>query len=174
MTDDSSTVAADALQNLAGMLGRALRQRGLRMASAESCTGGMIAATCTAQAGSSDWFDCGIVSYSLDAKITWLGIDAALLESPGPVSEPVARNMALGVLARSAADVAVATTGVAGPGGGDPALPVGTVWMAWARRGDGGIAELAQTARYRFSGTRRQICDQAVRVALEGMLDLLS
>jgi nicotinamide-nucleotide amidase len=115
-------------------LADALRARGERLATAESCTGGLIAAACTDLAGSSDWFERGMVSYSNEAKTDLLGVDAALISAHGAVSEPVARAMAEGALAHSAADVSAAVTGVAGPGGGSAAKPVGLVHLAAARR----------------------------------------
>jgi nicotinamide-nucleotide amidase len=101
-------------------------------------------------------------------------VDAALLEAPGPVSEPVAREMAFGLLRRCRADIAVATTGVAGPAGGEPEAPVGTVWIAWARRGANGEPELIQAARHTFRGARPAVCRQAVDAALDGVLRALA
>ena len=106
-------------------------KNGWMLATAESCTGGLIAATCTELAGSSQWFERGFVTYSNAAKTELLGVDPALITLHGAVSEPVVKAMALGALARSAAQVAVAVTGVAGPSGGTAAKPVGTVWLAW-------------------------------------------
>ena len=108
-------------ERLVAALADALRARGLCIATAESCTGGLIAGACTELAGSSDWFDRGFVTYSNEAKAEMLGVDASLIASQGAVSEPVARAMAGGALARSRADLAVAVTGVAGPGGGSAA-----------------------------------------------------
>jgi len=121
-------------------LADALRARRWRLATAESCTGGLIAATCTELAGSSEWFEFGFVTYSNAAKTALLGVPPDLLAAHGAVSEPVARAMAQGALARSGADVAVAVTGIAGPGGGLVGKPVGTVWHALAWRG-GCLAE---------------------------------
>ncbi|HEY9067754.1 MAG TPA: nicotinamide-nucleotide amidohydrolase family protein, partial [Burkholderiaceae bacterium] len=111
------------------VLGDALRRAGLTIASAESCTGGLIAAACTGIAGSSDWFERGFVTYSNEAKTESLGVPAALIAAHGAVSDAVARAMAEGALAHSRAQIAVAVTGIAGPGGGSPGKPVGTVWM---------------------------------------------
>ncbi len=111
------------------------RARGWMLATAESCTGGLIAATLTAIAGSSDVVDRGFVTYSNEAKMDLLGVPAALLAAHGAVSEPVARAMAEGALARSRADITVAVTGVAGPGGGSAEKPVGLVWFGLAQRG---------------------------------------
>ena len=109
-----------------------LLARGWMLATAESCTGGLIAAACTDLAGSSTWFERGFVTYSNAAKAQMLGIDAALIAQHGAVSEPVARAMAQGALQHAHAQVALAVTGVAGPGGGSADKPVGTVWFAWA------------------------------------------
>jgi nicotinamide-nucleotide amidase len=108
-----------------------LRSAGARLATAESCTGGLIAAACTSVAGSSDWFDRGFVSYSNEAKTAMLGVPAALIAAEGAVSEAVVRAMVAGALHHSAATLAVAVTGIAGPGGAVPGKPVGTVWLGW-------------------------------------------
>ncbi len=123
-----------ALDAAADLLER-LRARGLRLATAESCTGGLIAAALTHIAGSSDVLDRGFVTYSNAAKSELLGVRAELIASHGAVSEPVAQHMAQGALERSFADIAVSVTGVAGPGGGSAEKPVGTVWFGVARRG---------------------------------------
>lgn len=112
-----------------------LLQRGYLLATAESCTGGMIAAACTDLAGSSTWFERGYVTYSNAAKAEMLGVDAALIATHGAVSEPVARAMASGALQHARAQVSVAVTGVAGPSGGSDTKPVGTVWFAWGLPG---------------------------------------
>ena len=142
-------------------LGDALRAQGLRLATAESCTGGMIAAACTAIAGSSDWFERGFVTYSNDAKTEMLGVPAALIATHGAVSAEVARAMAEGALAHSHAGLAVAVTGVAGPGGGSKDKPVGTVWLAFARTGLVTQAELLQ-----LQGDRGAVRLQTVAHAL--------
>ncbi len=116
-------------------LSAALRARGWRMATAESCTGGLIAAACTSLAGSSDWFERGFVTYSNQAKVEMLGVDERLIEAHGAVSEPVVLGMLQGALVRAAVDVAVAVTGIAGPGGAVPGKPVGTVWLGWGTPG---------------------------------------
>ena len=112
-----------------------LAARGWMLATAESCTGGMVAAACTDLAGSSQWFERGFVSYSNAAKTELLGVPASLIAVHGAVSEPVARAMAEGALAHSHAQVSLAVTGVAGPTGGSPDKPVGTVWFAWCMAG---------------------------------------
>jgi nicotinamide-nucleotide amidase len=141
-------------------LADALRARGWRIAAAESCTGGLIAATCTALAGSSDWFERGFVTYSNEAKIEQLDVDPALIAAHGAVSQPVAEAMARGALARSAADLAVAVTGIAGPDGAVP------VWLALARRGTALRAE-----RLQLGGDRAAVRSQTVAIALERLLD---
>lgn len=156
---DSALVALDAL---VADLANALAPRGWMLVTAESCTGGGIAAACTDRAGSSTWFERGVVSYSNAAKRELLGVPEALLEAHGAVSEAVALAMASGALARSPADVAVAVTGVAGPGGGSPEKPVGTVWISTAVRGARAIATL-----HRFPGDRRAVREETVRVALD-------
>ena len=142
-------------------LGDALRTRGERLAAAESCTGGLIAAACTSVAGSSDWFERGFVTYSNDAKVESLGVPAALIASHGAVSEPVVRAMAEGALAHSKAQWSVAVTGIAGPGGAVPGKPVGKVWLALAYRGVVTIAE-----RLQLDGDRSAVREQTVQRAL--------
>src|SRR3954470_22191401 len=145
-------------------LAQVLRERGLLLVTAESCTGGLIAAACTSIAGSSDWFERGIVSYSNEAKTELLGVPAALLQAHGAVSAEVARAMAEGALAHSRAELAAAITGIAGPGGGTPSKPVGLVFLATARRHGATLHE-----RQVFPGAR-----SAVRAAsLERALELL-
>jgi nicotinamide-nucleotide amidase len=147
-------------------LAQALRERGLMLATAESCTGGLIAAACTAVAGSSDWFERGFVTYSNAAKTELLGVSAALIEAHGAVSEEVARAMAEGALARSPASLAVAVTGIAGPGGAVPGKPIGTVWLAVARRASVTRAELLQ-----LSGDRSAVREQTVQHALQRLIE---
>ena len=125
---------SDTTLALAIAVGRALAERGQMCATAESCTGGLTAGALTDIAGSSAWFDRGFVTYTNEAKMELLGVPAAALAAHGAVSEPVARAMASGALARSAAAWSVAITGIAGPGGGSPEKPVGLVCFAWARR----------------------------------------
>ena len=155
-------------------LAEALLARGQWLGTAESCTGGLITAACTELAGSSAWFDGGVVSYSNEAKQDWLGVPEALLAAHGAVSEPVALAMAQGVQAGvqrhrpGAGAWTVAVTGIAGPGGGSPAKPVGTVWVAWAAP-DGRV--WAQV--FRFEGDRAAVRRQTVSAALAGLLDAL-
>ena len=157
------------IPTLTAALADALRQRGVRMATAESCTGGLIAGACTDLAGSSDWFDRGFVSYSNAAKTDLLGVAAGLIDTEGAVSEPVARAMATGALARSAAALAVAVTGVAGPGGGSVAKPVGMVWLAWAWRDAAGVLRVEAECQ-QFAGDRAVVRQATVARALHGLL----
>ncbi|MBK9986736.1 CinA family protein [Candidatus Skiveiella danica] len=145
-------------------LAEILQKKGWTMATAESCTGGLIAGACTDLSGSSAWFERGFVTYSNDAKTELLGVDEALIEAHGAVSEAVARAMAAGALRHSRAQVSVAVTGVAGPTGGSPDKPVGTVWFGWATPA-GVFAE-----RQRFDGDRAAVRQATVAHALAGLL----
>lgn len=149
--------------------------RGQLLATAESCTGGLIAASCTEVAGSSAWFERGFVTYSNEAKTELLGVPAALIAQHGAVSEEVAKAMVVGALARSHADIAVAVTGVAGPSGGSDAKPVGTVWLAWAEHDrndpDGAVAVHAQ--KMWFPGDRQAVRAATVAHALAGVRNRL-
>ena len=162
----------DALQPQVLALGQALRGRGWKLATAESCTGGLIAAACTSVAGSSDWFERGVVSYSNEAKTQLLGVPPALIERCGAVSEEVARAMAAGVLAQAAVQLSVAVTGIAGPGGGSPDKPVGTVWLAWAMKAGEGDAELG-ARRLQLQGDRSAVRQQTVEQAFACLQALL-
>lgn len=153
------------LELLAERLGRELLNRGERLATAESCTGGWAAQAVTAVAGSSAWFDRGFVTYSNDAKVDMLGVPATTLERHGAVSEATARAMAQGALKYSRGNWALAITGIAGPTGGMPGKPVGMVCLAWAQRNGGCEALTCQ-----FAGTRAEVRQQAVRLALSGTL----
>lgn len=167
------------MQHLLSSLAARLQQHHLRLCTAESCTGGLIAASCTALAGSSDWFEAGFVTYSLATKTDLLGVDPNLIKRYGAVSEPVARAMAIGALRRCQADLSVSVTGIAGPGGGEVLQPVGRVWLAWATRDrstDGAASDnitLNQASSFDFSGDRNQVRNQAVTAALEGCLAAL-
>ena len=153
---------------LAAQVGLALRARTLKLATAESCTGGLIAGAITEIAGSSDWFERGMVTYSNEAKEEQLGVPADCLRQFGAVSEPTARAMADGALERSRASIAVAVTGVAGPGGGSAEKPVGMVCFGWARRGGPTDTETQQ-----FPGDRATVRAMSVRHALLGILKRL-
>ena len=161
-------------QQLLISLGLRAKAAGLRIATAESCTGGLIAALCTSSGGSSDWFDCGLVVYSSSAKQRLLNVSHTVIVHYGLVSEPVARDMALGALLQSTANVSVAVTGVAGPSGGDIGTPVGTVWFAWARRSSSTEApEIQQTSEYLFTGDRSSIRRQAALTAIRGLINII-
>ncbi len=153
----------ETLEPLVLDLADALRGAGLRMASAESCTGGLIAAACTAVAGSSDWFERGFVTYSNQAKQELLGVDDALLQAHGAVSEAVALAMAAGALQRAPVQRAVAVTGIAGPGGAVPGKPVGTVWLALAQPGQ------VQARLLRLGGDRAAVRQATVAAALRAL-----
>jgi len=151
----------DAILTQAEQVLAACRAAGLKIATAESCTGGLVAGALTAIAGSSDVVERGFVTYSNAAKTELLGVPAPLIDAEGAVSEPVARLMAEGALAHSAADIAVSVTGIAGPGGGSAAKPVGLVWFGLARR-DAATTTLRQV----FAGDRTAVRRQAVVQAL--------
>src|SRR5262245_5281615 len=127
----------DALYDLAARVGARLLERGEHVATVESCTGGWIAKALTDVPGSSEWVEAGLVTYGNDAKVRLAGVSPASLDAAGAVSEAVVREMAVGALERTSADRSVAVTGIAGPAGGTPAKPVGTVWVAWAHRAGG-------------------------------------
>jgi len=158
----------DDLYRLAIALGRAALERKVRIATAESCTGGLVAGAITAVAGSSDWFDCGFTTYSNEAKIGQLAVPPGTIEQFGAVSEETALAMAEGALGASRAQWAVAVTGIAGPAGGTLDKPVGTVCFAWLGPG------IAKASRIRLSGDRAGIRRESVRIALEGILDRLA
>ncbi|HEX7439474.1 MAG TPA: nicotinamide-nucleotide amidohydrolase family protein [Caldimonas sp.] len=147
------------------VLAEALRARGAMLATAESCTGGLIAAACTALAGSSEWFERGFVTYSNAAKSEMLGVEPALIAVHGAVSAEVACAMAEGALAGSHASWSVAVTGIAGPSGATPGKPVGTVWLALAGKGLAASAELLQ-----LSGDRASIREKTVHRALQRLI----
>ncbi len=149
-------------------LADALRARGWRMATAESCTGGLIAAACTAVAGSSDWFERGFVTYSNEAKMALLGVPEALLAAHGAVSREVALAMAQGALQRAPVQLAVAVTGIAGPGGAVPGKPVGTVWLAWTTAA-GADAE-AHAELLQLPGDRSAVRSATVQAALQRLI----
>jgi len=144
-------------------------QKNWLLTTAESCTGGLIAATCTDLAGSSAWFERGFVTYSNKAKTELLGVPSELIATHGAVSEPVACAMATGALAHSHAHMAVAVTGVAGPSGGSADKPVGTVWLAWAWA-DAPHAPVVEAERHRFAGDRAAVRQATVSIALAGLL----
>jgi nicotinamide-nucleotide amidase len=153
---------------LAAQVGGMLKAHGLTLATAESCTGGGVAQAVTDVAGSSAWFERGFVTYSNLAKQQMLGVSEATLMQHGAVSEATVREMVAGALARSAAQVAVAVSGIAGPGGGTPDKPVGTVWFAWGLKHGVTLARM-----HRLAGNRSEIRAMAVHIALQGIQDLL-
>lgn len=166
----SSAVSSDAqLEALAARVADVMQRRALMLASAESCTGGWIAKTLTDLSGSSAWFEAGVVSYSNQAKMSLLGVRRETLERTGAVSEETALEMVSGALDRLNAGVAVAVTGIAGPTGGTPQKPVGTVWIAWQRRSIAARARL-----FHFPGDRDAVRRQTVAAALEGVLETLT
>jgi nicotinamide-nucleotide amidase len=156
------------LNQLARQLGESLLRRGLKVAVAESCTGGWVAKCLTDIAGSSAWFDRGFVTYSNAAKVEMLGVSAATLDTAGAVSEPTVLAMAAGVLAHSEADLALAISGIAGPGGAVPGKPVGTVCFAWAMKG-----QLQQADTQYFSGDREAVRRQSVAHGMRGLINVL-
>ena len=157
-----------ALLALSQDLGERLRGARHRLVTAESCTGGWIAKAVTDIPGSSDWFDCGLAAYSYEAKQALLGVRPETLERFGAVSRETVIEMVSGALVHSGATLSVAVTGIAGPGGGTPDKPVGTVWVAWKRRGGYPAAEV-----FCFDGDREAVRRQTVEAALRGLGPLL-
>jgi nicotinamide-nucleotide amidase len=165
----SSNMSADDLHQLAERLGEALLARGFMLATAESCTGGWASMALTAVAGSSAWFERGFVTYSNAAKQDMLGVQSETLAAHGAVSEAVVREMAQGAVARSGAQAGLAISGIAGPGGGSAAKPVGLVCLGWVVPGAKARARCLQC-----TGGREDVRCQAVVLAFEGLLELLS
>jgi nicotinamide-nucleotide amidase len=166
----ANTPATDAaLHTLAGQIAVEFSRRGATLVTAESCSGGWIAKTLTDIAGSSSWFECGVVAYSYEAKEALLGVRPETLEEHGAVSRETAIEMVSGALARYGATVAVAVTGIAGPSGGTADKPVGTVWISWKRRGAYAQAEL-----FHFDGDREAVRRQTVAAALAGVRKILT
>lgn len=145
-----------------------MRGRRWRLCTAESCTGGYLAKVMTDLAGSSEWFECGFVTYSNAAKSRQLGVSPDTLQAHGAVSEAVVNEMVAGALRAGGTEVAVAVSGVAGPGGGSEDKPVGTVWLAWGVRGQPTVAR-----RFRFHGDRARVRHQAVVAAVAGLIRVL-
>ncbi|SEL33503.1 CinA family protein [Halomonas daqiaonensis] len=152
------------LEALTERLGHRCREQGITVTAAESCTGGGVASAITAVAGSSDWFETGYVTYANGAKTRLLGVPQALLAEQGAVSREVVEAMVVGACRDSGAELGVAISGVAGPGGGSADKPVGTVWLAW------GDAERAESECHHFGGDRKAVREQAVREALIGLV----
>lgn len=156
------------MSDLAAQVGVALQARGWSLVTAESCTGGGVAQAITEIAGSSAWFERGFVTYANLAKIEMLGVRASTLAAHGAVSEMTVREMAIGALMHSQAQVSLAVSGIAGPGGGSPDKPVGTVWFAWAFPDNLIVAQ-----HFLLSGSRTEVRQQAVNIALQGLLNQL-
>ena len=152
---------------LARRLAETLISQRLFVSTAESCTGGWIAKTLTDLPGSSGWFDCGMVAYSYEAKQSMLGVRAQTIEQEGAVSRQTAIEMVSGALVHSAASLAVAVTGIAGPGGGTADKPVGTVWIGWKRRGGYPKAQV-----FHFAGDREAVRRQTIAAALQGLIEV--
>jgi nicotinamide-nucleotide amidase len=165
--DTCSLPDDDVLHALATEVGAALQARHLMLATAESCTGGWIAKMITDIPGCSAWFDCGIAAYSYEAKQALLGVRPETLTEHGAVSRETVLEMVSGALVTSGASIAVAVTGIAGPTGGLPGKPVGTVWIGWKRRGGYPQAEL-----FHFDGDRDAVRRQTVGAALQGLREL--
>ena len=152
---------------LAAKVGEMLSSRGLMLATAESCTGGGVAEAVTEIPGSSEWFERGFITYANQAKVEMLGVQEDTLRLHGAVSEAVVREMAEGALRHSHAHISLAVSGIAGPGGGTPEKPVGTVFFAWSvRNGE------TRAHKLLFAGNRAEIRAQSVRIALQGLLEI--
>ena len=167
MSPTAPDASVSHVAQLCAELASALLAKQWKLATAESCTGGMIAAACTDLSGSSNWFERGFVSYSNEAKTELLGVDAALITRVGAVSEEVVRAMAAGAITHSHAQVSMAVTGVAGPTGGSIAKPVGTVWFGWSVGGQ------VVSERRHFDGDRSAVRAGTVQHALAHLLALL-
>ena len=166
---EPTSVPTDAeLLALAAQAAQDVQRHGLMLVTAESCSGGWIAKTLTDLPGSSGWFDTGVVTYSYEAKEALLGVNPRTLERTGAVSEETVLEMVSGALARFGAGVAVAVTGIAGPSGGTPDKPVGTVWIGWKRRG-----RYAHARLFHFAGDREAVRRQTVAAALVGLREAL-
>lgn len=155
------------VQYLCGLLASLLLKSGIKLATAESCTGGLIAAACTSLSGSSRWFERGFVTYSNEAKTEQLGVDAAILDEHGAVSALVVRAMAFGAIRHSHAQVSVAVTGIAGPAGGSAEKPVGTVWFGFSVQG------ILHSEVQHFTGDRAAVREATVQHALLRLVQLL-
>ncbi len=154
---------------LVRMTAKLALEKQLKMATAESCTGGWLAQELTALAGSSEWFECGFITYSNEAKTEMLDVPEALFVSDGAVSQAVVAAMAEGAVNKSRASLSVSISGVAGPGGGTPQKPVGTVWIAWHLKGTA-----TETCCFHFEGDRHDVRRQAVVEALKGLIKQLN
>lgn len=164
----SSIPSDDSLHQQGVEIGQLLLARRMKLAAAESCTGGWLSRVVTEIPGCSDWFDCSFVAYSYEAKETMLGVSRVILEEHGAVSQETVVEMVRGALSRSRANVAVAITGIAGPSGGTPGKPVGTVWLAWGRGHHPPVTQLIH-----LEGNREEVRRQTVREALVGLQKIL-
>ena len=156
------------MENELSNIAEALRSKGLMLATAESCTGGGIAEYCTSVAGSSEWFDCAVVSYSNEAKQKLLGVNSDTLVTYGAVSHEVATEMVTGLLANTNANVGISVTGIAGPGGGSDFKPVGTVYIAWGMQN-----KAVAVKKFQFSGNREAVRKSSVEAAVTGLVSYL-
>ena len=154
---------------LAEQVGATLKAHGMMLVTAESCTGGGVAQAVTDIAGSSDWFERGFVTYTNLSKVEMLGVRQSTLDAFGAVSEMTAREMVAGALAHSRAHIALAVSGIAGPGGGTPDKPVGTVWFAWAVSHGEVVAQ-----HHQLAGDRASVRSQSIQISLQGVLNLLN
>lgn len=154
------------MNDLINKLANYLIKHKMMLASAESCTGGLIAKLCTDMAGSSSWFERGMVTYSNQAKTEMLGVKQSTIETYGAVSQQVVEQMVLGTLKNSHASIAVAVTGIAGPTGGSAQKPVGTVWIAWATK------QTQSQEMFVFKGNREKVREQTAIKAIEGLLNI--
>jgi len=161
-------ITDEVLHQLASQLGEELKKRNLKLATAESCTGGWVAQAITSVAGSSEWFECGFVAYSNESKQEMLGVSLATLTGFGAVSEQTVEEMVVGALKQSRAQLALAVSGVAGPGGETPGKPVGTVCFSWGLKGNHPVSHTCN-----LSGDRESVRRQAVELALKGALAIL-
>ena len=157
------------IQDLSDQLGQHLVARQLIVTTAESCTGGGVAQAITDIAGSSQWFSHGFITYSNQAKQQLVNVDPDLINTYGAVSQEVVESMACGALLASGADFAIAVSGIAGPDGGSPEKPVGTVWIGWASR-----ENLILSQKFIFSGNRNSVRNQSVENSLEGLLEIIT
>lgn len=158
------------LQALVAEVGEALKKHNVMIVTAESCTGGMIAEALTSVAGSTAWFDRAYISYSYESKREMLGVKESTIQKKGAISQECVEEMVVGGLQNSHAEVGVACSGIAGPSGGSPDKPVGTVWIAWAKQGQNDII----TKLFHFDGDRDSIRRQTTEASLRGVLDILN
>ncbi|KGH00999.1 competence damage-inducible protein A [Comamonas thiooxydans] len=165
--EETMSTQASSIEELVRQLAARLTEKGWMLATAESCTGGMIAAACTDLAGSSQWFERGFVTYSNEAKTEMLGVPAELIAKHGAVSEEVVRAMAEGAIRHSRAQVSIAVTGIAGPSGGSAEKPVGTVWVGWS------TSDTSNTRRLALHGSRQKIREITTHIALHDLTRLL-